>query len=61
MWHNSSACHAYVMWADHIHFLYVTAISNVVTNGNICGIYIWCVFVRVCLHDGVCMSDGVYL
>ena len=34
--HNSSACHAYVMWAelDHSHFLYVPAVSNVVTNGN---------------------------
>ena len=34
--HNSSACHAYVMWAElgHSHFLYVPAVSNVVTNGN---------------------------
>ena len=33
MWHNSSACHAYVMWAElgHSHFLYVL---NVVTTGN---------------------------
>ena len=36
MCHNSSACHAYVMWAElgHCHFLYVPAVSNVVTNGN---------------------------
>ena len=34
--HISSACHAYVMWAElgHSHFLYVSAVSNVVTNGN---------------------------
>ena len=34
--HNSSACHAYVMLAElgHSHFLYVQAVSNVVTNGN---------------------------
>ena len=36
MCHISSSCHAYVMWAElgHSHFLYVSAISNVVTNGN---------------------------
>ena len=34
--HSSSSCHAYVMWAEfgHSHFLYVPAVSNVVTNGN---------------------------
>ena len=34
-WHNS-ACHVYVMWAElgHSHFLYVPAISSVVTSGN---------------------------
>ena len=34
--HNSSACQAYVMWAElgHCHFLYVPAVLNVVTNGN---------------------------
>ena len=34
--HISSACHVYVMWAElvHSHFLYVPAVSNVVTNGN---------------------------
>ena len=34
--HNSSACHAYVMWEelDHCHFLYVPAVLNVVTTGN---------------------------
>ena len=34
--HNSSACHAYIMWVelDHCHFLYVPAILNVVTTGN---------------------------
>ena len=33
---NSSACHAYVMWVElgHCHFLYVPAVSNVVTTGN---------------------------
>ena len=33
---HSSACHVYVMWAElgHSHFLYVPAVSNVVTNGN---------------------------
>ena len=33
---NSSTCHIYVMWAElgHSHFLYVPAVSNVVTNGN---------------------------
>ena len=36
MCHNSSACHAYVKWAElgHSHFLYVPAVSNVVTTGN---------------------------
>ena len=34
--HISSACHVYIMWAElgHSHFLYVPAVSNVVTNGN---------------------------
>ena len=34
--HSSSACHVCIMWAElgHSHFLYVPAISNVVTNGN---------------------------
>ena len=33
VWHNSTACHVYVMWAEigHSHFLYVPAISNVIT------------------------------
>ena len=36
MCHNSSACHAYVMWAElgHYHFLYVPGVLNVVTTGN---------------------------
>ena len=34
--HNSSTCHAYVMWAElhHCHFVYVPAVLNVVTTGN---------------------------
>ena len=38
--HNSSACYAYVMWAElgHYHFLYVPAVLNVVTTGNGTGI-----------------------
>ena len=34
--HNSSACHAYVMWAElhHCHFVYVPAVLIVVTTGN---------------------------
>ena len=34
--HNSSACHAYIMWAElgHLYFLYVPAVLNVVTTGN---------------------------
>ena len=34
--HNSSACHAYVMWVElsHCHFLYVPAVLNVATTGN---------------------------
>ena len=37
--HNSSASHAYVMWAElgHCHFLYVPAVFNVVTTGNSTG------------------------
>ena len=33
---NSSACRVYVMWVElgHCHFLYVPAVSNVVTTGN---------------------------
>ena len=36
MCHNSSACHAYIMWAEfgHYHFLYVPAVLNIVTTGN---------------------------
>ena len=36
VYHNSSACHAYVMWVElgHSHFLYVPAVLNVVINGN---------------------------
>ena len=36
MCHNSSACHAYVMWVElsHYHFLYVPAVLNVVTTRN---------------------------
>ena len=36
VYHNNSACHAYVMWAElgHCHFLYVPAVLNVVTTGN---------------------------
>ena len=31
-----AACHIYVMWTElgHSHFLYMPAVSNVVTNGN---------------------------
>ena len=34
--HNSSACHAYVMWVElgHCHFLYIPAVLNIVTTGN---------------------------
>ena len=34
--HNSSACHIYIMWTElgHCYFLYVPAVSNVVTTGN---------------------------
>ena len=37
--HNSSACHAYVMWAElgHYHFLYVPAFLYIVTTGNSTG------------------------
>ena len=33
---NSSACHAYIMWVElgHCHFLYVPAVSNVLTTRN---------------------------
>ena len=33
---NTSACYAYVMWAElgHCHFLYLLAILNVVITGN---------------------------
>ena len=36
MQHNSSTCHIYIMWVElgHSHFLYMPAVSNVVTNGN---------------------------
>ena len=39
MCHISSACHAYVKWAElvHCHFLYVPAVLNVVTTGNCMG------------------------
>ena len=34
--HNSSACRAYVMWAElvHCYFLFVPAVLNEVTTGN---------------------------
>ena len=40
MCHNSSACRAYVMWAElgHCHFLYEPVVLNVVTPGNGTGI-----------------------
>ena len=33
---SGNECHVYVMWAElgHSHFLYVPAVSNVVTNGK---------------------------
>ena len=36
MCHISSACHAYVMWAELVrcHFLYLPAVLDVVTTGN---------------------------
>ena len=36
MCHNSTTCHAYIMWAElgHCHFLYMPAVLNVVTTGN---------------------------
>ena len=36
MCHNSSACHAYVMWVEfgHCHFLHVPTVLNVVTTRN---------------------------
>ena len=36
MCHNSSACQAYIIWAElgQCHFLYVPAVLNVVTTGN---------------------------
>ena len=43
--HNSSACHAYVMWAElhHCHFAYVPAVLNVTTgNGTVTkNVLIW--------------------
>ena len=34
--HDSSACHAYVVWTElgHCNFLYVPAVLKVVSNGN---------------------------
>ena len=34
--HNSSACHAYVMWAElgHCNSLYMPAVLKIVTTGN---------------------------
>ena len=34
--HNSSACHAYVKWAElgHYHFVYVLAVLNVTTRNG---------------------------
>ena len=39
IYHNSSAYHACIMWAElgHCHFLYVPAVLNIVTNGNVMG------------------------
>ena len=36
MCYNSTTCHAYIMWAEfgHFHFLYVSAVLNVVITGN---------------------------
>ena len=38
VYHNSSACHVFVMWAElhHCHFVYVPAVLNV-TTGNSTG------------------------
>ena len=34
--HNSSTCHAYVMWAElhHCHFIYAPAVLNVTTENG---------------------------
>ena len=34
--HNSSSCHACILWVElgHCHFIYVPAILNLITNGN---------------------------
>ena len=39
MCHNRSACHVYIMWAElgHSYFLYVPAVSYIVTTGNSTG------------------------
>ena len=39
MCHNSSTCHAYIMWAElgHSHFICVPAVLNVVSTGNSTG------------------------
>ena len=55
--HISSACHIYVMWAElgHSHFLYVPAVSNVVTNGNGTGtknVYLNTVYCNFLLYVG---------
>ena len=36
MCHNSSACHAYIMWAElgHCHFLNMLAVLNVTTRNG---------------------------
>ena len=43
MCHNSSACHAYVMWVElgHFHFLYVPAVLNVLTTGALQNFLKW--------------------
>ena len=56
--HNSSACHVYVMWAelDRSHFLYVPAVSNVVTNGNGTGTKL---FLKGTARLGLCLVSSL--
>ena len=34
VWHNSTTCHLYIMWAELGQSNYVPTISNIVTTGN---------------------------
>ena len=58
MLHITSVCHVYVIWAElgYSHFLYVPAVSNVVTNRNSTGTKN---VLKGTVHLGLCLVSSL--